>query len=90
MFDGISRYQYEEWLYRKYDPNYKPFIDLTPRGDQPPTPQLSNFKLSGHDYFTGNWVEQEADLDGGLFVDFTIGLQKYRDEEGNVDWYEPK
>lgn len=90
LFDGISRYQCADWVYRKFERYQKPSLELPSWCEEPPAPLPSNLSLSAGNYFTGNQIECEADLGGGYFVDFESGLQGYRDEDGNEYFDDPK
>lgn len=90
LVNGLSRYQCDESVYRSFDPDFNPILDLSDWCDEPPESLPNNFNLSKDNYFSGNKVEYEADLGDGFFVDFETGMQGYRDEDGNVEWYEGK
>lgn len=90
LFDGISRYQCADWVYKMFDRYQKPSIELPSWCEEPSVPLPNNLSMSAGNYFTGNQIEHEADLGGGYFVDFASGLQGYRDEDGNEYFDEPK
>ncbi|EOW0803197.1 hypothetical protein ACN2MB_004212 [Vibrio parahaemolyticus] len=82
LFDGISRYQCDDNVFRMFNNN------LASWQRQPPTSAPTSLGLSNKKYFSGNQVEREADLGDGHFVDFETGMQGYRDEDGNIEWKE--
>lgn len=58
--------------------------------DKPPTDPPNNLGLSRNNYFSGNQIEHETDLGGGLFLDHSTGRQYYVHENGTVEWQEWK
>ncbi|MNE43376.1 hypothetical protein D3C80_1375460 [compost metagenome] len=90
LTNSLSRYQCDEGVYRSFAQNPVPTLDLPEWCMQPQTPFPSNLNLSRENYFTGNKVEFETDLGGGRFVDHETGMEFDRDDDGNVEWKEPK
>lgn len=90
LVNGLSRYECPEDVYRSFDPDFTPPLVMPDWCNEPPKSLPDNFNLSKDNYFTGNNVENEVDLGDGVFIDLETGMQGYRDENGNVEWYEGK
>lgn len=88
---GIKRVQCEGVVYETFKPQAE-FLDsnsnLWVHSSAPSLPQ--SLGMSKNKYFTGNQTKYEEDLSNGYFFDFELGMQGYRDEEGNIYWYQPK
>ena len=76
--DGeISRYQYDDDLYWRFDPVLHSVPNVFPN---------NNLGLSEKQYFTGNTVIYETDLGDSNFHCHLTNRQGWRDEDGNVYW----